>query len=114
MDYGAPDFLDSLTCFLQKHNVPGSASVTEFDHFDLYSSISFLLPSQPHIANSKRISRIRASPQCAREGHRKNRPQHFDTALIVENEDEFRLSGGIKGASFFLSLIYTLTDGILR
>jgi len=99
--YGAPDFLSSLKRFLNSR-VPNACEPSEFDRFDLYSSISILLPSRTHVDNSKRIVRIRATPHKAREGLQKSRAQQFDTALIVEKSDEHRLLGGLKGEFFFI------------
>jgi len=100
MRYGAFDFVDSLNAFLDSH-VPGSTHASEFDRFDLFSSISLLLPSRPHFSNSKRITRIRCNPADRREGTRKGRRQHFDTALLIDTENGdsagYRRLGGVRG-----------------
>jgi hypothetical protein len=101
MRYGAFDFVESLNAFLDSH-VPGATHASEFDRFDLFSSISLLMPSRPHFSNSKRISRIRCNPPDRREGTRKARPPHFDTALLidVENRDSegyYHHLGGVRG-----------------
>jgi len=94
--YGASDFVNVLNKFLDTH-IPGAAHINNHDHFDLYSAISVLLPHRSHVSNSKRIARIRATPSTERDSRCKATPQHFDTALILENEADYQAHGSVKG-----------------
>lgn len=96
-DHKAVDFIAALDDFLHVH-LPHSTRPHAFDRFDLYKAISVLRPSMPHVADSKRLYRIRASPAKPRQGRRPGAPARFDTALVIENEDEYRTKGGLNGA----------------
>ncbi|OBZ67757.1 hypothetical protein A0H81_12304, partial [Grifola frondosa] len=68
-----------------------------YDHFDLYSRISLLLPLRAHVSNSKRLTHVRATPVQPRRGTRKPVAQRFDTALIIEDKIQFESEGGFAG-----------------
>ena len=82
--YGATEFLPALQVFLE-HNMPHNIRTlkpNQFDHFDIYNAISILLPSKPPT------------------------PAHFDTAVIIEDEEAYE-EGQIAGTSswFYCNLI---------
>ena len=89
--YGATEFLPVLQSFLNKH-MPGSLSPNQFDHFNIYNPISILLPSKPHVSDTKCLISVRATPEHL------NGPQkpptgtsaHFDTAVIIEDEEVYK------------------------
>ncbi|KII84510.1 hypothetical protein PLICRDRAFT_117586 [Plicaturopsis crispa FD-325 SS-3] len=95
-DHGAVDFVAALDDFLRVH-LPHSTRPHAFDRFNIYKAISVLRPPMPHVADSKRLYRVRASPAKPRKGRRPGVPAHFDTALVVEDEKEHRSNGGLKG-----------------
>jgi Plavaka transposase len=105
-DYGAVDFMAAFNNFLRAH-LPHAIRPHTFDRFDLYHAISVLRPSMPHVSNPKRLYRIRASPAKSSSGRRPGTPAHFDTALIIEDWEKYRLEGGIAGSSIFY-LLYSI------
>ncbi|KAI0349104.1 hypothetical protein OH77DRAFT_1465723 [Trametes cingulata] len=94
--YGAVDFLQDLNIFLAS-NRPSAPHANLTDCFDTFHSISVLLPFSLHLANSKRVSKVRASPAIPRRGHRKPVPAHFDCGLVLEDEAEHTERGGLAG-----------------
>ncbi|OBZ72969.1 hypothetical protein A0H81_07161 [Grifola frondosa] len=94
--YGATHFLAALKIFLDQH-IPNHTIPHEYDHFDLYSRISLLLPSRSHVANNKRLTHLHATAAKPRQGTRKPVPARFDTALIIEDADTFHTEGGFAG-----------------
>ncbi|KAI0361041.1 hypothetical protein OH77DRAFT_1443024 [Trametes cingulata] len=94
--YGAVGFLHDLNAFLAA-NVPNALHAHMIDRFDVFHSISVLLPFSLHLANSKRVSKLRASPAVPRRGHRKPIPAHFDCGLFLEDEAQHKAQGGLAG-----------------
>ena len=63
--YGAIEFLPALQIFLD-HNMPHNVHTlkpNQFDRFDIYNAISILLPSKPHVSDTKRLITVRATPE---------------------------------------------------
>ncbi|CDO74891.1 hypothetical protein BN946_scf184461.g3 [Trametes cinnabarina] len=77
--YGAPDFQLKLNEFLRDYR-PGTPPATERSTFDLYHSLSLLLPPSIHISNEKRICRLRAVPAVPRVNDKKAVAARFDLA----------------------------------
>lgn len=94
--YGAVDVLAEINAYLD-NNHPASPRATAYTVLDVYHSISILLPSNIHIANQKRLCKVRASPAVPRVHDRKAVPAHFDCGLFVEDEDLLHEEGGLKG-----------------
>ncbi len=97
-DYGATVILPRLQAYLATH-YPNSPAPDLNTPLDVYHYIHVLLPPNIHIANTKRICKIRASPRVPRIADRKAVPAHFDCALFVEDEGLYGREGGLAGAS---------------
>jgi len=96
--YGALDFVSALNDFL-KENLPHLGILANaHDRFDVYKTLSVWLPPRPHVGNLKGQYRIRATPAQSSGPQKGRRPQHFDTVLIVEDNDK-RKEGGLRGKS---------------
>ncbi|KAL1943791.1 hypothetical protein VTO73DRAFT_3609 [Trametes versicolor] len=95
-DYGAPDFLQDLRAFLAA-NVARPGSPNDFDRFNVFHSMTVLLPANMHISNSKRICKLRTIPSRPRIGQRKAQPKHFDCGLFLVDHEAYRLHGGVQG-----------------
>ncbi|EIW62729.1 uncharacterized protein TRAVEDRAFT_113577 [Trametes versicolor FP-101664 SS1] len=102
-NYGATGFLDDLNVFLASNRSPSHAAShlppNRFDCFDIYHSLSVLLPPNRHVANSKRVCKLRAAPYRPRRGTHAATPAHFDTALFMVDEELFRREGALHGVS---------------
>ncbi|TFK82539.1 hypothetical protein K466DRAFT_603598 [Polyporus arcularius HHB13444] len=94
--YGAVDALSKLQDFLRQ-NHPTSPLPSSSTVLDVYHSIHVLLPSNIHIANTKRLNKLRASPAVPRRQDRKAIAACFDCGLFVEDEGLYRREGGLKG-----------------
>jgi hypothetical protein len=99
--HGCYDFIQQLNAFGTRYitnlNPTGAHNI---DHFDLYNSITLLLPHMPHVSDSKRISisRLQAVPSAPKKsGRGKPSPPRFDTALIMEDIHQ-KYRGGLRGA----------------
>ncbi|TFK77809.1 hypothetical protein K466DRAFT_607669 [Polyporus arcularius HHB13444] len=94
--YGATALLPRLQLYLSK-NFPNSPPPNLLTPIDVYHHIHLLLPPNIHIANAKRICKVRASPAIPRVGDRQPVRAHFDCALFVEDEVVYRRDGGLAG-----------------
>ncbi|CDO72220.1 hypothetical protein BN946_scf184970.g72 [Trametes cinnabarina] len=94
--YGALDFRLELNDYL-RDNLPSTPLATEHSRFDLYHSLTLLLPANIHISNDKRICRLRAAPAIPRIQDKKAVPARFDCALFVEDDELYRTHGGLTG-----------------
>ncbi|CDO78243.1 hypothetical protein BN946_scf184991.g1, partial [Trametes cinnabarina] len=95
-DYAAVDFLLELNDYLGD-NHPQAPLATEYTKFDLFHSITLLLPANIHLANEKRVCKLRASPAVPRIRDRKAVPARFDCGLFVFDDDAYRTEGGLSG-----------------
>jgi hypothetical protein len=102
--YGATEFLPALQTFLD-HNIPHDihgASQTlkpnQFDCFDIYNTVSILLPSKPHVSDTKHLITLQATPEHSNGPRKLPTPAHFDTAVIIEDEEAYE-EGQIAGMS---------------
>jgi hypothetical protein len=93
--YGATEFLPALQSFLDKH-MPCSLKPNQFDCFDIYNAISILLPSKPHVSDTKRLISVRATPEHLNGPRKPPTPAHFDTAVVIEDEEVYE-EGQIRG-----------------
>ena len=108
--YGATEFLPALQIFLD-HNIPRNVPTlkpNQFDRFDIYNAISILLPSKPHVSDTKRLITVRATPEHLNGPRKPPTPARFDTAVIIEDEEAYE-EGKIAGTScpFYCNLILT-------
>jgi hypothetical protein len=94
--YGATEFLPALQIFLNNHFPHNILKPNQFDHFDIYNSISILLPSKPHVSDTKRLISVRATPEHSNGPRKPPTPAHFDTAVLIEDEEVFE-EGQISG-----------------
>lgn len=96
--YGATEFLSVLQIFLD-HNMPHNVRAlrpNQFDRFDVYNAISILLPSKPHVSDTKRLITVRATPEHLNGPRKPPTPARFDTAVIIEDEEAYE-EGQIAG-----------------
>src|ERR1700683_1524249 len=96
--YGATEFLPALQIFLDHnmpHNVP-TLKPNQFDRFDIYNAISILLPSKPHVSDTKRLITVRATPEHSNGPRKPPTPARFDTAVVIEDEEVYE-EGQIAG-----------------
>ncbi|KAI0832135.1 hypothetical protein BC628DRAFT_1310479 [Trametes gibbosa] len=101
--YGADGFLDDLNTFLADH-FPDARQATAFDRFDVLHSLSFLLPFNIHLANSKRVLKLRACPPVPRHGHRLPKSAHFDCGLFIEDAELHGAQEGLAGMRHIVAL----------
>jgi hypothetical protein len=79
--------------------------VRSFDRIDVFKYITILARSHQHINDTKRLFKIRVSPESpARDARKKPTPAIFDTALIIEDLEQFTGTGVtgenlVRGAS---------------
>jgi hypothetical protein len=98
--FGATHFTQALQTFLKGHFPDAQLQTTSLDddRFDVYSSISLMMPSVPHIHDSHRVHKIRVQCNKPSNSPRKaDSPPHFDTALIVQDRKLHREKGGLHG-----------------
>lgn len=94
--YGATEFLNSLTSWLHVHLPSNKITPNSFDTFPVYNAITISQPSQPHVSDSKNVITIRATPAHENGDRKPTTPARFDTAMIVEDEDEYE-PGWLEG-----------------
>lgn len=95
--YGAHDFLLELNEFLTSHPDLHAHRLTTTIGIEVYHAITVLLPPNIHIANQKRVRKVRASPAIPRQQDRQPVPQHFDCGLFVQDEDLYSRERGLHG-----------------
>jgi hypothetical protein len=106
-NHGASHFVPALQAFVNEH-LPGHLHrpLNAQDRIDVYKYLSILTPARPHITNSKRFFKLRASPVVAsRDPRRPPAPARFDTALVIENR-ELYTGKGIAGQYCWFEVIY--------
>ena len=92
------EFLSTLQIFLN-HNIPHNVCAlkpNQFDCFDVYNVISILLPSKPHISDTKCLTTVWATPKHLNGPRKPPMPTRFDTAVIIEDEEAYE-EGQIAG-----------------
>ncbi|KAF9237171.1 hypothetical protein BU15DRAFT_49017 [Melanogaster broomeanus] len=93
----APLLVQTLEAYLCATTFPMTRQpirIHSFDQIDVFKYITILAPSCQHISDTKRLFRIRVSPESLpRDARKKPTPAIFDTALIVEDMREFTGSG---------------------
>jgi hypothetical protein len=94
--YGATEFLPALQTFLDDHLPRNSLKPNQFDRFDLYNAISILLPSKPHVSDTKRLISVRATAERSNGLRKPSTPARFDTAVVIEDEKVYE-EGQITG-----------------
>ncbi|KAI9065669.1 hypothetical protein FKP32DRAFT_1567403 [Trametes sanguinea] len=96
MNHGAVDLLTELNYFLHNNAPPSIPTATSSIRLDVYHSVTILLPANIHIANQKRLCKLRAAPSKPRMHDRKEVPAHFDCALFIGQEDLNRVQGSLE------------------
>nr|VWO96661.1 Polyribonucleotide nucleotidyltransferase (EC (Polynucleotide phosphorylase) (PNPase) [Ganoderma boninense] len=94
--YAALSFLPQLNIYVAKE-YPHLHPVLSSTLFDIYHSIHILRPSSIHVPNSKHISKLRATPTIPRLRDRQSVQEHFDCGLFINDYNEYRRDGGLKG-----------------
>jgi hypothetical protein len=109
-DFGATDFLEAFCTFLRNHIPVCKISPNIFDRFDVYKQINIPLPYNRYLSNHPRTDRICTTPAVAKLGRKLGKAAQFDTALLVENWDDYRKFGGLEGALLFLISLHLPTN----
>jgi hypothetical protein len=99
--YGAAEFLPALQSFLDDHLPRHTLKPNQFDRFDIYNAISILLPSKPHVSDTKRLISVRATPEHSNGLRKPPTPARFDTAVVIEDEEAYE-EGQIAGMAHIL------------
>ena len=94
--YGASQFLPTLKLFLQ--NLPGhTLQPNEFDCYNIYNAVYVMLPSKLYVSDRKCQNAIHATAERDNGPQRPPSYAHFDTALIIEDENLHQDKGGLNG-----------------
>ncbi|KAF8152479.1 hypothetical protein B0H34DRAFT_784587 [Crassisporium funariophilum] len=95
--HGAVDFLPAFCEFVRKH-VSCAPTPSQYDRFDVYKQISVRLPFNRYISSNQMITdRIRTTPTRLSRGRHPSIPGNFDTALVIENPEEYCPSSSLNG-----------------
>ena len=94
--YGTMEFLPALQTFLNDHLPCNTLKPNQFDCFDIYNAISILLPSKPHVSNTKRLISVRATAKCSNGPQKPPTLARFDTVVVIEDEEVYK-EGQIAG-----------------
>ena len=103
LNFGAIDFVSALSTFLRQ-NFPGTTIIPSIhNRFDVYRQLVIKLPHNPYISDLEHTQkdRLRTLPFVKANGRTPERPAHFDTALVIEDFQLYKLDGGIAGEFFF-------------
>jgi hypothetical protein len=96
--FGAVDFVSTFQSFLTKHLPNSNIPASQYDHFNVYTTLLIMLPSVPHISDTKRLHKLRACCSIPSKSARKaHTPSHFDTALIIQDHNLHKEKGGLHG-----------------
>ena len=76
--------------------IPSSPTSSTDDRFDIYNAISILLPSKPHVSNTKHLISVRATAEHSNGARKPSTPARFDTAVVIEDEEVYE-EGQIAG-----------------
>ncbi|KAJ6516654.1 Zn-finger domain-containing protein [Mycena vitilis] len=95
--YAAVDFLPAFTLFINKYFPRCSIKPSRYDRFAVFKQISLQVARNRFIADKPRTCRIRATPPILGKGRSTGTPAHFDTALVIDNPEEYRPSSGVQG-----------------
>ena len=96
--FSALDFVPAFQAFLKKHIPNSRIPASIHDRFNVYKSVTILLPSVAHISDQKQLNMLRACCVIPSHGRRKlDTPAHFDTALVVYDHGLYQEMGGLQG-----------------
>ncbi|KAG1797668.1 hypothetical protein EV424DRAFT_1475057 [Suillus variegatus] len=97
--HGASLFIPALESFICEHapTIQSHGNLNLQGRIDVYKYITVLLPTHPHVSNSKCFFKVRASPVVASKDPRKPLvPARFNTALFIEERALYN-GKGISG-----------------
>ncbi|KAJ6510911.1 Zn-finger domain-containing protein [Mycena sanguinolenta] len=95
--HGTTDFIPAFTRFVKKYLPRAGITPNRHDRFAVFKQLTINLPKNRYLADVPRKSRIRATPPTRARGRAAGAPAHFDTALIIEDPDNYQPSSGIQG-----------------
>ncbi|KAJ7206698.1 hypothetical protein C8J57DRAFT_1441201 [Mycena rebaudengoi] len=95
--HGAVDFIPAFSLFIKNYFPRADITPSRHDRFAVFKQLSIRLPRNRFIADKVRTCRIRAVPVTLGKSRSVGSPAHFDTALVVEDPDQYHPSSGIKG-----------------
>ncbi|KZP10905.1 hypothetical protein FIBSPDRAFT_899352 [Athelia psychrophila] len=97
-DFSATTFLAAFQTYLSIHHPHATLAASRYDRFNLYNSLTILLPIASHVSHLKRLNKIRAAPQIPSKSARKPpKSAVADTVLVVEDAVALKASGGLNG-----------------
>ncbi|KAF9235433.1 hypothetical protein BU15DRAFT_89590 [Melanogaster broomeanus] len=107
----APLLVQTLEAFLRA-NFPMTRQpirIRSFDRIDVFKYITILAPSHQHISDAKRLFKIRVSPELPpRDARKRPSPAIFDTALIIEDPEQFTGTGVVGTRVGQIKVIFKL------
>ncbi|KAJ6548353.1 hypothetical protein B0H19DRAFT_1298935 [Mycena capillaripes] len=96
--HGAVDFIPAFASFIKKYFPRSGIIPNRHDRFAVYKQLSIRMPRNRYIADKVRTCRIRATPATRAKGRAPGSPEHFDTALFVEDPGHYSPSSGLRVA----------------
>jgi Plavaka transposase len=100
--FGAVDFMSAFQSFLIKYLPNSKIPASEYDRFNVYTSLIIMLPSVPHVSDLKRLNKLRACCSIPSKSARKaDVASHFDTALIIQDQNLHKENGGLHGMQLY-------------
>jgi hypothetical protein len=97
--HSAVDFIPAFASFIKKYFPRSGITPNRHDRFAVYKQLSIRMPRNRYIADKIRTCRIRATPATRAKGRAPGSPEHFDTALVVEDPGHYSPSSGLEGQS---------------
>ena len=80
----------------------------------MYKQIIIPLPFNQYLSNHSRVDQIHSTPAVAKSGRKAGTAAQFDTALLLENWEDYCKFGGLKGVLYFFLAIDLLNPLILH
>ncbi|KAJ7506471.1 Zn-finger domain-containing protein [Mycena galericulata] len=107
--HSAVDFTPAFSQFVHKYFPHSSITPNRHDRFAVYKQLSLRMARNRYIADKVRTCRIRATPATLAKGRASGVAAHFDTALVVEDPDQYSPSSGVEGLRVAqIRVIFTL------
>jgi hypothetical protein len=106
--FGTMNFIPELTTFLSIEQLLWIRPTSTNDTFNVYKHMTVSVPANPY-HYSRPVDCIRATPPepAQIDRRRKAVAGHFDTALIIMDPENYRLTDGMKGERRIYPKVYT-------
>ncbi|KAF7344062.1 hypothetical protein MVEN_01695700 [Mycena venus] len=86
--HGAQNIIPTLANFLKLH-FKSSPAPGIYDHFDISTQISLILPRNRYLSDQPRSSHVRAIPPVPAKSRSAAKPAVFDTVLVIEDPSQY-------------------------